>query len=736
MALFVAILCPAADGQDQPAAGAGGSGAVASSGAATAPAKARRPNIIVILSDDMGYSDLGCYGGEMRTPNLDRLASTGLRFTQFYNTGRCCPTRASLLTGLYPHQAGVGHMVQDKGLDGYRGELSPAAATIAQALKPAGYASYAVGKWHVTTELPPRGAGGAGRNWPLQRGFDRYYGTIVGGGNYFDPAGLVRDNKPITIHTDPEYKADSYYYTHAISDQAIRYVGEHRKNSPDKPFFLYVAYTAAHWPMHAPEADIARQKGRFDAGYDALRRQRFARMKEMGLLKSTWALSPTEGDLAKQAKKEWELRCMEVYAAMIDTMDQGIGRLVESLRASGQLDDTLIFYLQDNGGCQEGVGRAPRTTRQPAPTLPPIALDAIFSDSRPKQTRAGFPMLTGNGVMPGPEDTFIAYGQNWANVSNTPFRQFKHYVHEGGIATPLIVHWPAGIKARGGLRHQPGHLIDIMATCLDVAGAAPLRQIGGQAIKPPEGLSLIPAFADEPLASRPLFWEHEGNRAVRQGRWKLVALENKPWELYDMEADRSEMFDLAAGHPEKVMELQGVWDSWATRANVLPLGSWRNKARGPSNEGNVFTLQQGDDLQKAESPDLARRGFSVEIQITDLKPDGVLIAQGGRSHGFSIYLKDSIPHFALRRNSQLTTVKASAAIKGPGKLSFRLGLDGAATFTLDGTPLGGGKTPGPLLSKPVEGLQIGQDAGAPVGEYGFEPVKYGGKIGGVGVKVE
>jgi arylsulfatase A-like enzyme len=540
--------------------------------------KPPRPNIIVILSDDVGYSDIGCYGGEIHTPNLDRLAARGLRFTQFYNTARCCPTRASLLSGLYPHQAGVGWMMADQGHPGYRGDLNRRCVTIPEALGAAGYRSYMVGKWHVTRHVA---AQGPKHNWPIQRGFDRFYGTIHGAGSFFDPGSLVRDNTAISAFDDPEYQPAEYYYTDAISDQAVRFIAEHQRDHGDRPFFLYVSYTAAHWPMHALEKDIARYQGKYNQGYEAIRQARFERMKALGLIPDDAELPPPERRWEQVRHPRWESRNMEVYAAMLDNMDQGIGRIVAQLEAGGQIEDTLIMYLQDNGGCAETIGRQPQgnlTTRPDKPTLPAMAAgDLQLPQSVPRQTRAGFPIIMGPGVMAGPADTYIAYGPGWANVSNTPLREYKHWVHEGGIATPLVVHWPHRVRAHGKLRHQPSHLIDIMATCLDVAGAKYPERYADHDITPLEGRSLIGALVDDaPIDREALFWEHEGNRAVRRGEWKLVAKgERGEWELYDIPRDRTESNDLSARHPELVEQLSALWQAWAKRAQVLPLGAWR-----------------------------------------------------------------------------------------------------------------------------------------------------------------
>jgi arylsulfatase len=530
--------------------------------------KKNPPNIVLIMSDDMGYSDIGCYGGEINTPNLDKLAAGGLRMTQFYNTARCCPTRASLLTGLYPHQASVGHMTDDRGQDGYRGDLNNNCVTIAEALKQAGYSTYMAGKWHVTKH---KNIDGPKFNWPLHRGFDRFYGTIHGAGSFWEPSTLVRDDKMITIPTDKEYQPkETYYYTDAISDNAGRYINEH---DATKPFFMYVAYTAAHWPMHARERDIAKYKGKYDKGYEATRRKRLTKMKKLGVVKPDAEMSEQAGDWSEIKDKKWEATCMEVYAAMIDSMDQGIGRIVKSLRDKGIFDNTIIFYLQDNGGCAEDWWRGDKPNpRKDKPSFDPVPPDQqLYFGSIPEQTRDGWEVRQGH-VIPGPADTYIAYGENWANVSNTPFREYKHWVHEGGISTPLIVSWPAGLKTKGQLRHQPGHLIDIMATCVDAADANYPKKYNGRKIKPMEGISLLPALVkNETIKRQAIYWEHEGNRAIRQGKWKLVAKGRKgKWELYNIETDRSELHDLADTHPDRAKKLADMWQAYAAKANVIP----------------------------------------------------------------------------------------------------------------------------------------------------------------------
>jgi arylsulfatase A-like enzyme len=519
-----------------------------------AQAPAPRPNIIVMMADDMGFSDIGPYGSEIPTPNLDALARNGLRFTQFYNTARCCPTRASLLTGLYPHQAGIGHMMNDYNRPGYRGDLNRSSVTIAEVLRSAGYRTAMTGKWHVTPQTADS------HNWPLQRGFEKFFGTIAGAGSFFDPLSLTRDNTPI----QPD-KPD-FYYTDELGTNAARYIDE--LAGPAAPFFLYVAFTAPHWPMHAPEATIAKYKDRYRAGWDALRVERLARMKRLKVVNSNTELSPRDPDIPAWSdvpNKDWHIRRMAVYAAMIDHLDQAVGKIVAALKAKNQLDNTLILFLADNGGCAEGM--APRNANDNNPN----------TSIRPVKTRDGRPVQVGNdpSVMPGAADTYQSYGPEWAHASNTPFRLYKHWVHEGGISSPLIAHWPRGVKGRNALTSQPGHLIDIMATCVDLAGAQYPTEFQGNKITPLEGKSLRPVFEGRQRPGHEaIYWEHEGNQAIRMGKWKLVKKHGGPWELYDIDNDRTEVNNLAARETARVEMMSQKWQAWADRSLVVPWQSW------------------------------------------------------------------------------------------------------------------------------------------------------------------
>jgi arylsulfatase A-like enzyme len=513
---------------------------------------AERPNIVLILADDMGYSDLGCYGGEIATPNIDALARNGLRFTQFYNCARCCPTRAALLSGLYPHQAGIGDMTTDQGAPGYRGHLQPNAATIAEVLKPAGYRTLACGKWHV--------GGGAGRGPVVRGGFDDYFGMIEGFRDHWDAKGYIRLPAGQPMRT---YKEGEFYSSDAFTDHALDFLADARK-SPERPFFLYLAFTAPHFPLHARAEDIAKYKDTYTKGWDAVREERYARMRKLGLIDPRWALPPrspfeTRDDFYRTGDNPaWDslpadrradlARRMAIYAAMIDRMDRNVGRVVDDLRTHGQLDNTLILFLSDNGACAE---------------WDPFGFDGTSGPKNVLHTGAEIDKMGGPG-------TYHSYGSGWANACNTPFRWYKHYGHEGGISTPLIAHWPKGFTARGEFRKQVGHVIDLMATCVEVSGATYPANVGDRTITPMEGKSLVLAFADKPVEREFLAWEHERNRAIRVGNWKLVAVHGKPWELYDLDADRTELTDLAAKEPEKVKDLAAKWDAWAKRTNVLP----------------------------------------------------------------------------------------------------------------------------------------------------------------------
>ncbi|QOV91586.1 arylsulfatase [Humisphaera borealis] len=513
-----------------------------SSGASAADAP--KPNILLILADDLGYSDLGCYGSEIRTPNLDALAASGVRFTQFYNSARCSPTRVSILTGLHPHQAGFPNL---------SGVISKNAVTLPEALKPAGYKSYMVGKWHLSKATSP-----------TVRGFDEFYGMIGGYNSCWqeDPfySRLPEGRQKRT------FAPGKFYATDAFADYSEDFLDDGKQSG--KPWFFYLAFNAPHFPLHAWEEDIARYEPIYAQGWDKIRAQRLAKQKELGLVPASVELTPrsnvpanrfnTQTGWADKDNPAWDslpadrradlARRQAVFAAMVDRMDVAIGRVIDRLKKNGQFENTVIFFLSDNGACAE---------------WDPYGFD--------KSSSATNVLHTGDDRKKvGGPDSYISYGSGWANVGNTPFRLYKHYNHEGGINTPLIIHWPAGLKAKAGsLVKSPGHIADFMPTVLDLAGATYLKEHAGNAILPMEGVSLVPLMNGQAAAPRRIFVEHEGNRSVRDGDWKLVALAGKPWELYNLAQDPTEMHDLAQRSPEVVTELSRLWQEWAERCSVL-----------------------------------------------------------------------------------------------------------------------------------------------------------------------
>ena len=500
--------------------------------AAIIPLAAAKPNIIVILADDMGYSDLGCYGSSIETPNLDSLAANGLRFTDFHNATRCCPTRASLLTGLYPHQAGVGAMTDDEGKPGYRGKLNEDCVTIAEVLKPAGYATLMTGKWHVGE--------GLGHN-PTDRGFDRFWGSPGGGGFYFKDAMLAKKREIFSQDKKIDPPED-LYVTDDFSNHAISFI-EEAVTETKKPFFLYLAHIGPHWPLQAKPEEIAKYKGRFDKGWDAEREVRFAKQLSMGFFQKDTTLSPRDQqskswDSMSEANRKDLAHRMEIYAAQVDAIDRSVGNLIAKLKQLGQFENTLIFFLSDNGCSAEGKA-------------------------------GGF----NNGEKGAPIGTGLSHasaGLEWANASNTPFRKFKMSTHLGGTSTPLIAHWPAGISAKNELRRHTGHIIDIMPTLIDISGADYPETASGKPIKPLEGRSLVPVFkADPEDPPRDIFWEHYGKKAVRSGSWKAVKEGKDPWELYNLKDDPTEIKNLAAENIVLTEKLAAQWQIWAERCDVI-----------------------------------------------------------------------------------------------------------------------------------------------------------------------
>lgn len=492
----------------------------------------KKPNVIVIMADDLGYADLGCYGSEIPTPNLDKLAQNGVRLTSFYNTARCCPTRAALLTGVYSHQAGIGHMMDDKGADhpAYRGHLNETSVTIAEVMKTAGYFTAMTGKWHV---------GQAAGTVPWKRGFDRSLNAPAGGFYYGDGKNAKVFLNGEELANDSDKLPKNWYSTDLWTDYGLRFIDEAAKDK--KPFMLYLAHNAPHFPLQAPEEDIAKFRGKYLQGWEKLRQQRYEKQIKLGLIDPSWKLPPVNPNvpkwesLSEQEKKRYD-DMMAIYAAVIYRLDKSIGDLVDGLKKRGVFDDTVILFVSDNGGNAE-------------------------------------PGIEGRyeGDKPGDSQSTVFLGQGWAEAACTPFWAYKHHTHEGGISSPGIISWPNGIPAsrNGKFEKQPAHIIDIMATLVDLGGAKYPTTFAGQTIQPLEGTSLKPAFTGKPINRKnPIFWEHEGNRAIRDGKWKLVAEKTEKWQLYDVEKDRTELNDQFEKQPEIAKKLVTKYEAWYKRVGA------------------------------------------------------------------------------------------------------------------------------------------------------------------------
>lgn len=510
-----------------------------------------RPNIIIIMADDLGFSDPGCFGGEIQTPNLDMLASNGIRFTQMYNAARCCPTRASLMTGKYQHLVGLADNGRSLDLD---------APTIAEILVENGYHTGMAGKWHLSRTQPvePKieqlkwmahqvdyGSFAPLETYPSNRGFEEHWGVIWGVVNYFDPFSLVHNEESIT-----EVPSD-FYMTDFITRKTLDMIDKFTID--EKPFFLYVSHTAPHWPLHALPEDIEKYKDTYEGGWEKLREDRYRRLMEMGLIDAEKYSLPenTSGKSWEDCgQKQKEANHMAAHAAMVDRLDQGIGRIVQKLKEKGEFDNTVIFFLADNGASYER-GFPPGFDR------PGFTRDGTEIDYDPEQ--------------PGSELTWGYLGDAWASALNTPWRYWKKESFEGGIHTPFIIHWPAGLKRKENtLNHGVGHVMDLLPTCLELAQAEYPEYFNGKKTIPPDGKSLIPLINQEITAIHDtLFWEHVGGRAVRIGDWKMASLKGETWELFDLSVDRTEMNNLATEQPERVESMNAIWEEWARKMKLI-----------------------------------------------------------------------------------------------------------------------------------------------------------------------
>jgi len=654
---------------------------------------AEQPNIIIILADDLGTSDLGCYGGEINTPNIDALATGGVRFTQFYNSARCCPSRASLMTGLYPSQAGIGDFTTGNPSPtrgpGYLGRLNNQCATIAEVLKPAGYGCYYVGKWHMHEQTGP-----------ILRGFDEFYGYTRGHSHdQYDAGYYIRLPEGRKKEIDPP--ANEYYATDVFNDYAMEFIRQGQKSG--KPWFLFLGHSSPHFPVQAPAERADKHFETYLRGWDVLREERYARMKEIGLVDGDhWTLTPRSlvpvdrDDIANgfsgQPNPAWETideprrrdlaRRMAVFAAMVETVDQGVGRIVDHLKETDELDNTLILFLSDNGACYEwGPYGFDGTSRRGITTL---------------HEGENLRKIGGHG-------THHSYGSGWANLGNTPLRLYKHFTHEGGISTPFIAHWPEGFAPSDKWIRQPAHVMDVMPTIVEAAGAVYPKSLGDNKVLPMEGESLLSVIRGGKLPERAIGFDHQGARALRRGDWKLVWGKRMPheirYELYNLAEDRCETNDLANKFPERRDAMIAEWEAWARRVDVI----WENPNRQ-------------EPRPRQDSPIIVNLPLTIKGEVKPKSTKGVIVAQGGREYGFAVHLIEGRLAFDVRIREKATRIIATSEV--PSEFRFKATLDAKSmTLSIDDKEVARGESAGLIPVQPQDPLNIGYDELTSAGNY-------------------
>ena len=725
------------------------------------PVRARpeAPNVLFIVLDDVGYGQISCFGGLCETPNLDRLAAKGLRFGNFHTTALCSPTRSCLLTGRNHHSNAMASIVEfGSGFPGYTGEIPFENGFLSEMLTPQGYAAYAVGKWHLTPHWE-MSMGATKDRWPLGRGFERFYGFLGGDTNQWEPT-LVSDNHPVA---PPRTAEEGYHLTEDLADQAIEFVTDLRNTAPDKPFFLYFCTGAGHAPHHAPREWIDKYRGRFDMGWERARDIVFERQKAMGVIPSDAGLTPRppwiqEWDSLSGDEKRLYARMMEVYAGFMSHTDYHIGRLLDFLEAIGDLDNTLIVAISDNGASAEG-GPHGRLN------------EAMFFNGISESVEDNMARIEEIG---GPS-TYNAYPFGWAWAGNTPFQRWKREVHEGGVADPCIVHWPAGIEAKGDVRHQYVHVIDVVPTVLEVLDVEPPASVRGVTQSPIHGVSFRQTFDDgtAPPARTTQYYEMLGNRAIYDRGWKLVTyhgtqgaeydgvtdptrpFDEDRWELYHVEEDFSEYRDLAGERPEKVRELEALWWAEAGRYQVLPLdyrGVLRiiGQPRPTAGRRRFVYFPGGAPIESAAAVNVKNRSHSItaEVVIPEGGAEGVLLADGGRFGGYSLYVKDGKLHYAYNflDRERHTIVSDADAPAGACDLRFefektgpeRFGAGGIGRLYIAGRLAAEGVIPRtvPFIYTVSGCLQCGRDEGNPVTEDYRSPFAFTGTIKRVIVELE
>ncbi|GLZ39308.1 arylsulfatase [Actinokineospora sp. NBRC 105648] len=682
------------------------------------------PNIVVVLVDDLGYADIGPFGGEVETPTLDALAAGGLRLTNYHTTPLCSPSRAALLTGLNPHRAGFAFPANaDPGYPAYSFQLPDDAPSVAESLRAAGYATFAVGKWHLTRDAASHDAADRG-SWPLQRGFDRYFGSLEGLTNLHHPHRLVWDNSPYDVGDYPE----GYYLTDDLTDRAVGMIDTLRANDPDKPFFLYFAHHAMHGPLGAKPADLERYRGRYDVGWDVIRERRFAKQLAEGLFPEGTVLPPRNSEPRRdvlpwteipESRRELFARYMEVYAASLDNVDQSLGRIVAALRKHGELDNTVIVFTSDNGATAEGGPEGTRSYFSQFVHVPGVPSTWERDVAREVD------------LLGGPQTT-IHYPRGWAQASNTPFRLYKFDTYAGGVRTPFVVHWPAGLEP--GLRHQYTYVTDVTPTLLELAGVPRLPQRQGVPAADQDGVSFAALLrdAERPSVHTSQYTETGGNRGYYADGWKVVTrhIPGKPyddseWELYHVAEDPTETTNVAAEHPEKLAELAAAWEEAAWHNTVFPLTDHGPAAelRRPSDERfeRPVTLYPGTPLlERYRSAQLIQfRDFTATASLDhDPSDRGVLFAHGDQGGGYVVYVEDGAAH--LTYNAYGEVHRAGPVPLVPGPVDVRLSAEALPDFQwnlvleIGSESAGLGPVPQLIGMAPFTGISVGADRGGPV----------------------
>ncbi|MEE9414488.1 MAG: arylsulfatase [Acidimicrobiales bacterium] len=698
------------------------------------------PNVVVILCDDLGFSDLGCYGSEVETPNIDRLAAEGVQYTNFHVTPMCSPTRAALLTGLNSHLAGVGHVAHsDCGYPGYAIELAQDAVTVAETLGGAGYATMALGKWHLSKDSD-LSAAGPQDSWPVQRGFDRFYGFLDAFTNLHHPHRLVRDNSTVEVDRYP----DGYYFTDDITDRAVAMVKEQQASNPHQPFFMYFAHGAVHAPMQAKAEDIAKHRGSYDAGWDVIRAQRWERQKELGLLPDGSEIAPPNSEPGDEVvpwdeltdqQRELYARFMEIYAAMVQSIDESLGRLRDELEALGVWENTVVVFTSDNGAAREGESAGTSQFFSPL----------VFDPDAEQKDYDRLDLLGGPQTLP-------HYQRGWAYACNTPFRLYKGNTHAGGHQVPLLIAGP-GVPADGANRRQYLHVTDLMPTILDLTGVDAPTQRGGLAAKPLAGTSLANTFEDPdaPSAHGEQHYEMSGNRGFYRDGWEAVTrhqpftpFEDDHWELYNLDEDPTQRTDLSGAEPERVADLQAGWDAAAWENQVYPLdeGGFVKFFQRPERSAAYFgpvriaagtpTLERWRCLQLIQT-----RSFAISIDLQYKSGDeGVLVAHGGQGGGYGLYVEDGRLFWVHNAYGTMHLVDAGVLADGARQITADVAAPGGGiwnvTLSVDGQEVASREDlPHFWFMAPFEGIDVGIDRRSPVSWDIYErhgPFRYTGTL--------